>query len=273
MSRVREISVRSPDPKGLCDLLEQVLGFTVLRSEGSVMILTDGYLQVGITSAGAEDGRTTLDHVGVQVDDLEETCTALTGRGWSEAGNSTPATRFFDSPESLQFEMRAPGWGWSDVIAGTTELFELVPARNQPDRSIPLPPISLAGERDLSADAELVDGSPGPGYVPVAHTGDIPPGRMARAELGRSAILISEYEGTYYAVWDACPHLPRIGRVSEGQRQGRVLECPIHRSRFDLVDGRVLEPPARRGLTCMDVVVRDEQIWVKVETVKEASGG
>jgi 3-phenylpropionate/trans-cinnamate dioxygenase ferredoxin component len=256
--RVREISLRASDPKGLADLFENQLGFSVLRSEGSVMILTDGYLQVGITSSRSVDGTTTLDHIGVQVDDLEGTCEALRERGWSEPANSTPATRFLDSPDDLQLEIRSPGWGWEDVISASTQLYELVPAQDRPGSAVKLPQV------DLAVDSSEIDpSSPGLGFVSVARAEDVPDGGMGRVEVGTRAILVGEFEGSYYAVSDECPHLPRIGRVSEGQRDGRILECPIHRSRFDLVNGRVLEEPARRGLSCFEVVVHEGRIWVR----------
>src|SRR4051812_2776807 len=93
---VREIALRSPDPNRLADLLVNVLGFTKLRhDEGDgIAILTDGYLQLGIRSTDAGDGGTTtaIDHIGIEVDDVDETCAGLFSQGWTEAPNTQPAT-------------------------------------------------------------------------------------------------------------------------------------------------------------------------------------
>lgn len=260
--RVREVTLRSPDPQGMAALFESVLGMTKLREDehqgNAAVILTDGYVQLAITSKEApvgEDGEAaapSIDHIGIQVADLEGTCEALTDEGWSEPSYSQPATRFLEGPEGLELEIREPGWGYDDVIRAGAQLWTLAPADDGRPAPVQLPEVRT----DDEADAD--------GFVRVGRIDSLAPGGAARVEVDGTAVCIVDYEGEYHAVQDACPHLPRFGRVSEGQRDGCVLECPIHRSRFDLTDGHVIDPPARRGLKRFDVALRGDDILVRV---------
>ena len=250
-NRIREISVRTADPIGLANLLEQLLGFTKLKCEEEVTtaILTDGYLQIGITNLrpGEEGSAVTLDHIGVEVDDLAETMSEFRGREWREPANSTPATRFVNGPDGWQIEVRERGWGWDDVIRAKTDLYELVPETDDRPIAVDLPAVTSATAVD--------------GFVRVGDVGSVPEAG-ARVNVDGVPVFVVPFEGELHAVADACPHMPRFGRVSEGQRHGNVLECPIHRSRFDLHDGHVLEPPSRKGLQCFAVEIRDGDVWV-----------
>jgi 3-phenylpropionate/trans-cinnamate dioxygenase ferredoxin subunit len=261
-TRVREISLRTADPNGFATLLEQTLGFTKLRSEEDIdtAILTDGYIQIGITGHKASDDTTDamLDHIGVEVAQLDGACDSLYAEGWDEAPNSTPATRFVDGPSGWQIELREPGWGYDKVIQAGTQLYGLVPIDDRADAAVVLQDIAEGAPRDEE------------GFVRVIALADLPEGGV-RVDIGSTPVFVVSVDGTLYAVNDACPHLPRFGRISEGQRSGTIVECPIHRSRFDLADdGRVLDLPAKRDLSCFAAVVRDGDVWVRPEAVASA---
>ncbi len=249
---LRDISLRSPDPLRLADFFERVLGFTKLRydEQRENATVTDGYLHVAIYKSKGQSGDdasiATIDHIGFSVDDVDVASAAAEAEDCPQTARSTPATRFHAGPDGWSFEMRNAGWGWDDVIQTTTQLYGLAPVPQRPDT------------------ASLVVASVHDDEAWLAGTVDqFPPGSSARIEMGEGAVLLMNVDGDYYAVQDRCPHNPQAGRLSEGQRQGAVVECPIHRSRFDVVNGgAVLEPPARRDVAAFDVAVRGNEVWI-----------
>jgi nitrite reductase/ring-hydroxylating ferredoxin subunit len=78
-------------------------------------------------------------------------------------------------------------------------------------------------------------------------------GRVARADLDRGAlvrlewppfhVLVAWIDGAAHAIEDACNHAG--ASLSEGERHGACVRCPMHGYLFELTTGRLLEP---RGL-------------------------
>jgi 3-phenylpropionate/trans-cinnamate dioxygenase ferredoxin subunit len=64
--------------------------------------------------------------------------------------------------------------------------------------------------------------------------------------------------GDYYALDDECPH--EVASLSEGWIEGDEIECPLHSSRFDLRDGKVLCLPALNDARTHKVEVRDGHV-------------
>lgn len=98
-------------------------------------------------------------------------------------------------------------------------------------------------------------------FTKVAQTDQLPPGRMMLVELGRfERILLVNLEGSYYAVEELCPHSGAA--LSEGDLYGRVVECPLHGSAFDVKTGEVLTMPAEENLIVYQVRVEGDDILV-----------
>jgi len=53
-------------------------------------------------------------------------------------------------------------------------------------------------------------------------------------------VLVSWVDGAPHAIEDACNHAG--ASLSEGERIGASVACPMHGYRFDLVTGSLLEP-------------------------------
>lgn len=64
-----------------------------------------------------------------------------------------------------------------------------------------------------------------------------------------------------YAISATCPHAG--GPLDEGTLQGDIVECPWHRSRFCMRDGRVLTGPSTVNAPRYDVRVRKGQVELK----------
>lgn len=63
---------------------------------------------------------------------------------------------------------------------------------------------------------------------------------MVRLEDPPFHVLVSLVDGTPYAIEDSCNHAG--ASLSDGDRLGDSVACPMHGYRFDLVTGKLLEP-------------------------------
>jgi nitrite reductase/ring-hydroxylating ferredoxin subunit len=65
-------------------------------------------------------------------------------------------------------------------------------------------------------------------------------GQMVRLQDPPFHVLVSMVDGTPHAIEDACNHAG--ASLSDGDRVGASVVCPMHGYRFDLVTGNLLEP-------------------------------
>jgi nitrite reductase/ring-hydroxylating ferredoxin subunit len=100
------------------------------------------------------------------------------------------------------------------------------------------------------------------GYVKVGTTGDLAPGQGKMVEAGGKKIALFNVDGNYYAIDDTCTH--RGGPLSEGELSGNEVTCPWHGAIFDLTTGKVLGPPATKGVARYNVRVSGNSIEVEV---------
>jgi 3-phenylpropionate/trans-cinnamate dioxygenase ferredoxin subunit len=256
MIKFRHLAITSPDPSSLAVMFEEVFGMTVLRHEGDTVYLTDGYLHFVITPT-KDDGPGGINHVGFYVDDLAEIRDRADAAGLSAAPAAAAGLSSTDIAPEVAFWRVADGWdvearerGWAETIAAHTDLFDLAPA--------PRP-------RTLQVRCEPSDVEHGPdgARVRVCPAEDLPIGAAARIELDGGAVLVLNAGGALYAVQDQCTHL-RSGRLSDGGRDGCVVECHTHLARFDVTTGEVLAGPARRALQTYDVAVADGDVWLSI---------
>jgi nitrite reductase/ring-hydroxylating ferredoxin subunit len=99
--------------------------------------------------------------------------------------------------------------------------------------------------------------------VPVVYTQRFDQLETVRAEVNGYAMAIARVGDQYYAVQDHCTH--RYGPLSEGRlcADGEV-ECPWHRSRFDLKTGQPTHGPAQEPLKTFETRVVDGIVQVRV---------
>ncbi|HHX64557.1 MAG TPA: Rieske (2Fe-2S) protein [Chloroflexi bacterium] len=96
-------------------------------------------------------------------------------------------------------------------------------------------------------------------------------------ELDGTTILVVRLGDLFYAMQERCPH--RGGHLSQGHLEGTELVCPVHGSRFDVTDGRLIRWVAGlpglvrelattfgqpRGLEVYPVEIRSDHVWVKI---------
>jgi len=98
-------------------------------------------------------------------------------------------------------------------------------------------------------------------FVKVGTKGDLAPGQGKRVEVSGRKIALFNVEGTYYAIDDTCTH--RGGPLSEGELAGNEVTCPWHGAVFDVTTGKVLGPPATKGVSRYNVRVSGENIEIE----------
>ena len=75
-------------------------------------------------------------------------------------------------------------------------------------------------------------------FIEVGKINDLVDGTMKQVRLQGKEILLARVNGTYYAASGRCPHMR--GFLSKGELKGMVVTCPMHGSRFDLKEGKVV---------------------------------
>ncbi len=100
------------------------------------------------------------------------------------------------------------------------------------------------------------------GFVKVARTGELAPGRGKLVEVSGKKIALFQVEGDYYAIDDECSH--QGGPLSEGDLDGKEVTCPWHGAIFDVTTGEALGPPAPKGVTRYRVRVSGESIEIEI---------
>ena len=101
----------------------------------------------------------------------------------------------------------------------------------------------------------------GPGrWVRAIAEPELPEDQLTGVEVeGRKVLLHRSREGVS-ALDDVCSHAG--GLLSRGVVDGCAVECPLHGSRFDLRDGRVVRGPAHHRQPVLPVRVRNG--WIEV---------
>lgn len=99
-------------------------------------------------------------------------------------------------------------------------------------------------------------------FVPIVAEREMQHGETIRAEVDDIVICVTRVDSKFYAFQEFCTH--RFGPLSEGCLRGMEIECPWHRSRFDIRTGTVTHGPAKMDLKTWPVEVRDGQICVGI---------
>ena len=104
---------------------------------------------------------------------------------------------------------------------------------------------------------------------PACLAADVPLAGAVRVELAAAdgapveVAVIRDETGGLHAISDVCSH----GQVSlsDGEIEGRTVECWLHGSRFDLRTGKPLSPPAVRPVPVYPLTVDGERVLVDVD--------
>lgn len=105
-------------------------------------------------------------------------------------------------------------------------------------------------------------------FVSVAETGMLDEQDSLRIDLDGHVIALVKLEGEVFAFQDFCTH--RFGPLSEGKLQEGQVQCPWHRSCFDVRTGQVTHGPAKIDLKTYPVQIEDGKVRVGIPRNKTA---
>ena len=78
-------------------------------------------------------------------------------------------------------------------------------------------------------------------FIEVATVDEIPSGKMKSFIVEGKNILVTNYDGYYYAIDGKCTH--RGGDLSKGKLEGKIVTCPNHGSKFEVTTGKCVAGP------------------------------
>jgi 3-phenylpropionate/trans-cinnamate dioxygenase ferredoxin subunit len=91
---------------------------------------------------------------------------------------------------------------------------------------------------------------------------EVQPGTMKLCDVGEEMVLVTNLDGTFRAAQGICSH--EYFELDRGVLTGDSILCTLHLSRFSLVDGEVIDPPAELPLAVYPVVVVDGRVLIEV---------
>jgi len=103
--------------------------------------------------------------------------------------------------------------------------------------------------------------SPATREVVVAREADVPPGTMLMVDVDATKILLVNRDGLH-AMQGICSH--EYFELDRGFLTGDSITCALHLSRFDLLSGDALDPPAELPLVHYPMRVRDGDIVLEL---------
>jgi nitrite reductase/ring-hydroxylating ferredoxin subunit/uncharacterized membrane protein len=116
--------------------------------------------------------------------------------------------------------------------------------------------------RKTETPVRTIEVPPSGEFTPVAPENALDDGETLRVEVNGEVMTIAKLQGEYFAFNEFCTH--RFGPLSEGAFSDHQVECPWHRSCFDVRTGKVVMGPAKIDLKTYEVEARDGQIFVRV---------
>jgi len=108
-------------------------------------------------------------------------------------------------------------------------------------------------------------------FASVLAESDLAEGQPQRVDHDGVPILLVRRGTRIFALAETCSHFN--GPLSEGNLVGDSIQCPWHRSRFALEDGRVLDGPAVHPQPCLETRVRNGRIEVRKPALQKHPDG
>lgn len=104
------------------------------------------------------------------------------------------------------------------------------------------------------------------GFEKVAKRGDVTAGKLMLVEAQGEAIVLTELVGQVVAFSNICTHedcdFVFDGSDGESGLEGDEVICGCHDSRFNVLDGSVMNPPATEPITIYAVQIDGDDVLV-----------
>ena len=102
-------------------------------------------------------------------------------------------------------------------------------------------------------------------WIRVCASSDLLPGETTVAWDGDTPILVVNIDGDCYALEDRCTHEDFELSAGAFDARSATIECVLHGSKFDVRDGRALNPPAYAPVRTYRTRLEDDAVWVLVD--------
>jgi 3-phenylpropionate/trans-cinnamate dioxygenase ferredoxin component len=99
-------------------------------------------------------------------------------------------------------------------------------------------------------------------YRRACSLSDVAEGEAIGVEVGEEPVAIVRTCGEVFAIRDVCSHAEVP--LSEGEIDGRTLECWLHGSRFDLRTGKPTGMPATEPVPVYPVKIEGDDVLVDI---------
>lgn len=101
-----------------------------------------------------------------------------------------------------------------------------------------------------------------PRFVQVAKKSQVPENGVIGVQVEGKCLALVNLNGEIYALDDDCPH--EAGPLSDGRIVGDEIECPWHRSRFNIKTGGVTMDPAETDVASYKVHLIGDAVEVEI---------
>jgi uncharacterized membrane protein/nitrite reductase/ring-hydroxylating ferredoxin subunit len=119
-------------------------------------------------------------------------------------------------------------------------------------------------------ETRIITANPNPtGELPVALATELPEGKTLRLNVKGTLIVLARAEGNVFAFQEFCSH--QFGPLSEGRIFDHQIECPWHRSCFNIITGQVTRGPAETPLKTYATQIHDGRIFLLLPPVPDKS--
>jgi nitrite reductase/ring-hydroxylating ferredoxin subunit len=99
--------------------------------------------------------------------------------------------------------------------------------------------------------------------VLVAKVSDVPPGRLAYADIDGLPIALANLNGVIYAFSDTCRH--EGGPLSSGVLIDDTITCPWHGWTYSIRTGKAIVPPVGIRVPTYPVTIHDDQVFITID--------
>lgn len=99
-------------------------------------------------------------------------------------------------------------------------------------------------------------------FIKVAHLDELEEGDLMEVEVDGEPICLAKVDGKICAFTDMCTHIG--GPLHDGELEGDVLTCPVHRAQFNVHTGQVVRGPARQDIQTYPVKIEGDNIMISL---------
>jgi 3-phenylpropionate/trans-cinnamate dioxygenase ferredoxin subunit len=99
-------------------------------------------------------------------------------------------------------------------------------------------------------------------FVKIGKVGDVPENGMKGFVVNGNKIVVANVGGKLHAMCSSCTH--RGGHLEKGKLNGNIVTCPLHGSKFDLTNGKVVGGPAKKDEISYEVKSKDGDLLVRM---------